>query len=182
MVYLDETFVQLYISLLQHCFTSSEGMAEAYNEHVINSDKVRYFETFLMFNPEVGGHFSSKNEHDGACDETGSVETSQSQMHELSRKALSAGYYNHQVYHEMLDREIVESEIFGPMTNPTNPRQKLSLKDTLAGFMKRTDEKRRNELYQHTEEECSIACRKRGCGQVATCDGLWKLSYKGRHP
>ena len=176
MVYLTEALVQSYISDLQHCFTSSEGKAESYNENFINSDQVRYFETFLLFNIEVGGHFTSRNDHDGASDETESSEISL--MHELSRKALSAGYYNHQVYHEMVDRDIVGEEIFGPKIDPSDPRRKLSYKDTLEAFMKRTDEKRRNELYEHTPTDCSIACRKRGCGQVATCDGLWKITYK----
>ena len=175
-VYLTERFLQSYISDLQHTFTSSEGKAESYNETFVNSDEVNFFETFLLFNPHVGGHFDKKNSHDGAHDET--VDGEISQMHELSRKALSAGYYNHQVFGEMKDRNIVSNEVFGPKINPTDPRKKLTYRDTIEAFMKSTDQKRRDELYKHDEEDCSIVCKKRGCGLVATCDGLWKLTHK----
>ena len=59
-VYLTERFLQSYISDLQHTFTSSEGKAESYNETFVNSDEVNFFETFLLFNPHVGGHFDKK--------------------------------------------------------------------------------------------------------------------------
>ena len=178
LVYLTETLVQAYISDLQHCFVSAESKAEAYNERFVNreKEKVRYFETFLLFHPEVGRRFQSKNVQDGTCDET--VESETSQMHELGRKMLSAGYYNHQVYNEMVDRNSVSTEIFVPKTDPLDQRKTLTFKESLEQFMKKTDEQRRNELYKHTDEDCSTACKKRGCGQVATADGLWKLTYK----
>ena len=37
---------------------------------------------------------------------------------------------------------------------------------------------RTNELYTHTKEQCSLDCKKRGCGRVASIDGNWKLTYK----
>ena len=54
LVYFDELFLLSYISELQHSFVSAEGKAESYNETFLNSDNVRYFNTFLFFNPEVG--------------------------------------------------------------------------------------------------------------------------------
>ena len=179
-VYLTETFVQSHISHLQHSFVSAESGAESYNENFVNSAQVKYFESYLMFNPAVGGHFATKNKDLGTFDDDGELNPldGSSQMHELSRKALSAGYYNHQVLHEMLERGTLEDEIFGPKMDPSDPRKRLTYRDTLEMFMLQTDQQRRNELYKHTADDCSPACRKRGCGQVATADGLWKLSYK----
>ena len=175
-VYLTKSLLQSYISDLQHCFVSAEGKAESYNEHFLKSDNVQYFKTFLLFHPEVGNHFHSRNVQDGTPDESLSNETSQ--MHELGRRMLSAGYYNHQVYCEMMDRNVVSASIFGPKVNPLDQRKKVTFKESLEEFMKKVDEQRRDELYEHTDDDCSIACKKRGCGQVATADGLWKLSYK----
>ena len=178
-VFMTETFLQSYISYLQHTFASSEGAAESYNETFVNSDHVKYFKTFLLFNPDVGGHFVTRNNDSGTFDDKDeSNPQNDSQMHKLSRKALSAGYYNHQILQEMLERGTLGDEIFGPKLDPSNPRKQLTYKDSQEMFMKKTDLQRRDELYKHTEEDCSPACRKRGCGQVATADGLWKLSYK----
>ena len=160
-VYLTERFLKSYISDLQHTFTSSEGKSESYNETFENSDEVNFFETFLLFNPHVGGHFHKKNSNDGAHDDTDDGDDGQSsQMHELSWKSLSAGYYNHQVYNEMKDRNIAQTEVFGPKINPSDSRKQLTYKDSVEAFMRRIDEKRRDELYEHTDDDCSIACKK----------------------
>ena len=176
MVYLTEKFLKSYIDELQHSFVSSEGKCESYNETFLDSEETQVFKTFLHFNPEVGRRFQSKNNHDGCSDKDEGEGLSQ--MHELGRKMLSAGFYNHQVYSEMVDRGLVETEIFGPRINPSNSRQKLTYQDTLEHFMQKVDELSRNELYEHTENDCSKACKQRGCGNVATVDGLWKLTYK----
>ena len=92
MVYLTEEFLKSYINELQHSFVSSEGKCESYNKTFIDSEETQVFKTFLQFNPEVGRRFQSKNNHDGCSDEDEGEGLSQ--MHELGRKMLSAGFYN----------------------------------------------------------------------------------------
>ena len=115
---MTETFLQSYISHLQHTFVSSEGEAESYNENFVNSDQVKYFKTFLMFNPHVGGRFVTKNSDLGTFDdeEGHNPQVENSQMYELSRKALSAGYYNDQILQEMSERGTIRERNFWPKT------------------------------------------------------------------
>ena len=171
---------------IQHSFTTSEGKCEAYNEHFRGTEKVEFFRDFLSFNPEVGGHFETKasNAKDELIDGEEKEEKKneernvRSTMHELGRKNLSSAYYNHEVYCEMVERGIVGEVIFGPKVDPDDTKRKISYNESIEGFMRDIDELRKNELYEHTSADCSEACKKRGCGQVASVDGNWKLSYK----
>ena len=137
-------------------------------------------------NPEVGGHFETKagnaeeqliDGEEEQEDEDEKVKT-RSTMHELGRKNLSSAYYNHEVYCEMVERGNVDNVIFGPKVDPADTKRKISYKESIEAYMRDIDELRKNELYEHTSEDCSDACKKRGCGQVASVDGNWKLSYK----
>ena len=114
------------------------------------------------------------NEHD-FDDET---EPENTQMHELSRKSLSQGFFNYQVKEEMKEREITDDFTFGPKVNPNNSKERIDYKQSIDDFMQEVDKQRTEELYKHSESDCSIDCKKRGCGLVASVDGLWKLSYK----
>ena len=112
-----------------------------------------------------------------------------SSMHELGRKSLGSGYFNNEVYKEMSERNIVEETIFGPKINQEDTRKNISYKDSVELFMKSVEEKRKNELYPHLEQDCSEDCKKRGCGNVSVVDGNWKLTHKicmwnpkSRHP
>ena len=137
-------------------------------------------------NPEVGGHFETKagnaeeqliDGEEEQEDEDEKVKT-RSTMHELGRKNLSSAYYNHEVYCEMVERGNVDNVIFGPKVDPADTKRKISYKESIEAYMKAVDELRKNELYEHTSDDCSEACRKRGCGQVASVDGNWKLNYR----
>ena len=176
-VFCTTELMKSYSSELQHCWTSAEGKSEAYNETHRDSEKTTYFQNFLKCKPEVGGHFRKKlkcNEND-FDDET---EPENSQMHELSRKSLSQGFFNYQVKEEMKEREVTEDFTFGPKVNPENSKETITYKQSIDDFMQEVDKLRTEELYSHKEIDCSIDCKKRGCGNVASVDGLWKLSYK----
>ena len=170
----------------QHSFTTAESKCEAYNDLFRGTEKEDFFKDFLSFNPEVGGHFETKARMaedeviDGEDNEEKKNEASKvrSTMHELGRKNLSSGYYNHEVYCEMAERCTIDSVIFGPKIDPADTKRKISYKESIEAYMKAVDELRKNELYEHTSDDCSEACRKRGCGQVASVDGNWKLNYR----
>ena len=184
--YCSKRFLASYMSHLQHCFTTSEGESEAYNEVFKGTEKEAFFRDFLNFNPDVGGHFEEKASTekkelvDGEEKGTEEIEKSRgrSTMHELGRKNLTSAYLNHEVFCEMVERGSVESVIFGPKNDPNDPRRKISYKESVEHYMKEVDQLRRGELYSHTAEDCSDACRRRGCGKVVSVDGNWKLSYK----
>ena len=59
----------------------------------------------------------------------------QSTMHELSRQKLIFGYFNHEVYSEMEERNHIESVIFGPKTEPDNPDVKVSFQQSVLAYM-----------------------------------------------
>ena len=182
--YCTGRFLNSYMSDLQHCFSTAEGKAESYNETFRNTEKTEFFSDFLLFNPEVGGHFETKAEIakadviDGDGNETKDEKVRNSKMHELGRRNLSSAYYNHEVFSEMVERGTVENVIFGPKIDEADSRRKISYKESIENYMKEVDEMRKDELYKHTKEDCSEACQKRGCGSVASVDGNWKLMYK----
>ena len=122
---------------------------------------------------EVEGEKEKEEEQDKLAERSETIE--RSSMHQLMKFNLRAAYFNHEVFEEMVERGHVESEIFGPYQDPTNPSQKISFKQSVDAYMRKIDNLRRNELYKHTAEDCSEACRRRGDGKVASVDGNWIL-------
>ena len=122
---------------------------------------------------EVEGEKEKEEEQDKLAERSETIE--RSSMHQLMKFNLRAAYFNHEVFEEMVERGHVESEIFGPYQDPTKPSQKISFKQSVDAYMRKIDNLRRNELYKHTAEDCSEACRRRGCGKVASVDGNWIL-------
>ena len=181
-VFCSKLFVESYLSDLQHCFVSSEGKTESYNELFRKTDKVAYIKKFLNFHPEVGGHFKKRHEVDEEILEVnenlfgGEIEISD--MFRLNRKSLSQAYFNHQVTQELIERKLLQSFTFGPKTSLENPGQIISYKESVENVMKETDNQRKSELYKHDKEDCSEDCEKRGCSSIVSVDGLWKLTYK----
>ena len=102
-----------------------------------------------------------------------------SSMHQLTKLSLREAYYEHEVFSEMAERGQVETEIFGPYVDASNPSARISRKQSFDAYMRRIDNLRRSELYKHGEEDCSEGCRRRGCGTVASVDGNWKVGNKG---
>ena len=82
-----------------------------------------------------------------------------SSMHQMMKSNLRAAYYGHEIYSEMAERGHVESEIFGPYSDPSNPSVKISYKKSADAYMRKIDNLRRNELYKHDEDDCSEGCR-----------------------
>ena len=93
-------------------------------------------------------------------------------MWELRKKSISQAVLIHETIKELHDRKL-EDMLFGPMIN--EKFQKKSFKHSIDDFMTMIDNLRKEELYKH--EKCSEPCKRRGCENVVTADGLWKLNY-----
>ena len=187
--YFSESFLERYFSELMLSFVSAEGKAESHTHSSRNTEQTRYFKQFIKFNNKIGGHFNTKEEKQSLepiddkdldsldskakveDDNGGESQRSRSTMHELHRKTLQTGFYIHQVICELKERGQIEEWSFGPKDNPHNPLGRISFKESLELFMKKVDELRREEIYQHS---CSPDCLKRGCGSVVVMDGNWQ--------
>ena len=187
--YFSQRFLERYFSELLLAFVSAEGKAESYNHSSRNTEQTRYFQDFIKFNKQVGGHFKTKEEiqsiqpiddEDGVSldckskgedGDGGEVQSSRSTMHELHRRTLQTGFYIHQIRCELEERGQIEDWSFGPKDDPRNPLAKISFKESLELYMNKVDELRRDEIYQHS---CSPDCLKRGCGSVVVMDGNWQ--------
>ena len=60
-------------------------------------------------------------------------------MHQLTKLSLREAYYEHEVFSEMAERGQVETEIFGPYVDPSNPSAKISRKQSFDAYMRRID-------------------------------------------
>ena len=87
-------------------------------------------------------------------------------MHLLGRKNLSSGFYNHVLMCELQERGQLGEACFGPKCDPQDENLTVSYKASVEQFMQQVEVDRREEIYQHTTEDCSEGCRGRGCGQV----------------
>ena len=92
-------------------------------------------------------------------------------MWELRKKSISQAVLIYETIQELQDRNL-EDTLFGPIKDENSNK---TFKQSLDEFMTIIDNLRKNELYVH--EKCSEPCKKRGCENVATADGLWKLTY-----
>ena len=68
-----------------------------------------------------------------------------------------------------MERNEAEQITFGPKEDEFG--KKMNFKDSLEDYMKTVNTRRKDELYTHTEDDCSKICRERGCGRLATIDG-----------
>ena len=59
-VYFKVVFVKGYAAELQHGWMSSTAKAESYNETFIETERIKTFQRFLLFNQSVGNHFNCK--------------------------------------------------------------------------------------------------------------------------
>ena len=78
-----------------------------------------------------------------------------SRIWEMKRKSLKQALYYQKIKEELKRRQLTETYVFAENGK------------TLAGsakeFMVKIDELSKDELYEHKEENCLRACRKRGC-------------------
>ena len=99
-------------------------------------------------------------------EEATEVAREKSTMHLLGRKNLSSGFYNHELMCELQERGQLGEACFGPKCDPQDENLTVSYKASVEQFMQQVEVDRREEIYQHTTEDCSEGCRGRGCGQV----------------
>ena len=99
-------------------------------------------------------------------EEATEVAREKSTMHLLCRKNLSSGFYNHELMCELQERGQLGEACFGPKCGPQDENLTVSYKASVEQFMQQVEVDRREEIYQHTTEDCSEGCRGRGCGQV----------------
>lgn len=196
--YFDCLVVEGHFQELHHGWLSSESKAEAYNSTFRDTEKSKSIKSFFSLNPDKGVHFlQEKNQEDlfHADDDKEINEESPkedkeyqeydemepgmmgntakkvklSRIWEMKRKSLKQALYYQKIKEELKRRQLTETYVFAENGK------------TLAGsakeFMVKIDELSKDELYEHKEENCFRACRKRGCKWVVTVDGLWKLSY-----
>ena len=136
---------------------------------------------FLYFNKEVGMHFKKTSSEDDLAEEDfedvskedSPKESTVTGMWELRKKSISQAVLVQEVTEELYERGKTDEYYFGPMVD--NLSQKVSFKESIDQFMTEIDEIRKMTLYSH--DDCSDSCKRRGCGMVASVDGLWKLSY-----
>ena len=169
-----------YMTQLQHQWSSIESRAISYNQFWRDGTAAKFVEDFIKSNPGVGGHFDSKRkaeQHELLGDQDIDVDeyNGRNTMHELGRWNMATAFYHHEVYQEMVLRNHVDSVTFGPKESEDDPRTKISFKDSMEKYMEDINTMRKDELYKHTEEDCSQICRARGCGKVATIDGGLEL-------
>jgi hypothetical protein len=195
------------MSNFMHGFMSMESTAEAYNEAFRSTLSVKLFKEFLDKNRRVGNHFMTKIREVNHSEDLDiphndffnqeRIEASghqvQNRMYELHRKSVVNAYYNHWVKQEIKERKM--NYIFGPYH--TEDGKVFTFRDSVEAFLVEIDDLRSKETYAH--DICagkstfpppspmanfihplynfSDACRARGCGNVWSTDGLWKLAY-----
>ena len=137
---------------------------------------MKTFQKFLKLNPAVGHRFKQKSkentENCAQASESDNKADESCLMFEMKRKSLSWALLKHEMFAEMVDRNITK-ETFGPKSIGGVSK---SFKETANEFMTQIDKLRQKELYPH--KTCHPACEARGCKWVIAVDGLWKL----RHP
>ena len=90
----------------------------------------------------------------------------------IFRKSISSALFLHLALVEVKERDELKTLYFGPRKQDG---KKVSLKDSVKQYMERVVELMSNEVYSH--EECTDACKVRGCGRLYVADGCWKLHY-----
>ncbi|CAB4029260.1 Hypothetical predicted protein, partial [Paramuricea clavata] len=146
--YVERMVCNYQIHLANHAWVSFEGFAEAFN------CAIKKFSTF------------SQHSEDSLCsllsrDMQGIPE----QGSQLDRRTVSSAFYWHEIEDELRKRNLSEWVFTGTKD------------ENLDAVMKYIDQLRCGELYSHTEEDCSDDCRKRGCSNFVSMDGIWKLRF-----
>ena len=62
-------------------------------------------------------------------------------MYELSRKKLTSAFFHHEVYSEMVERDQVDSEIFGPKYDPDKDDAKVTFQQSMLAYMEKVIKK-----------------------------------------
>ena len=177
--FVEKEFMKHFLEEFHFGVLSYQAKAQAYNQATMDTYKEKRLKEFIRQNPEVGRRFLKKDtetvEKDDGVDndeEEGGVEANETTlMHELTRKTLSQAMLNYEVKQEMLEEGTVGEVLFGPKKEGG---KHVNFKDSRRIFFETTDAKRKERLYPH---RCFEGCKKRGCEDISTFDGLWKIHH-----
>ena len=168
-VFMEEGLARLYSAEYLHGWLSAVAKCEAHNWANRDSYYEKATRAFLRHNPDVGRQFNSKERGDGA-DQEDQEESSQSLMYHMSRKSLSQSLLNYEMKEELKESGELIKVSFGPKEVSG---KRISFKESRENYFERVDLRRKENLYPH--EVCHEGCRRRGCLEVSTFDGLWKI-------
>ena len=168
--FVEESLAKLYSALYLHGWLSAVAMCAAFNW----ANRDSYFETktrlFLKMNPEVGKQFSSSDREEEEEQDQDEKEETSCLMYQMSRKSLSKNLLNYEMREELRESNDLEKMSFGPKEVAG---RRVSFKESQEQFFEEVDQRRKDILYPH--QECHEGCRRRGCENVSTFDGLWKI-------
>ncbi|XP_056020933.1 uncharacterized protein LOC125650878 isoform X2 [Ostrea edulis] len=86
----------------------------------------------------------------------------------MTRKNAAAAYFNGEIANEVRERGLFDIYI--------------TKNKTREDLMKQIDSIRKEELYEHREEDCSPLCKSKGCNNLRVIDSCWKfLNAAGRY-
>ena len=88
----------------------------------------------------------------------------------LTHSALSQTLLNFETKEELKETGLTEKVSFGPKEVDG---KLVSYQETREKFFEEVDRRRKDDLYSH--EVCHEGCKRRGCEEVSTFDGLWKV-------
>lgn len=177
--FLENDFLRHFVEEFHHGCLSYQAKSEAYNQGNMNSYRENRLKDFIRYNPEVGRRFQRKEreaEKDDGVDDDEMEESSDAGettlMHELTRKTLSQAMLNYEVKQELLESGTIREVLFGPKKEGES--RHVSFKESRRIYFEAVDVKRKETLYPH---KCYDGCKKRGCQDISTFDGLWKIHH-----
>jgi len=178
-VFIENDFMRHYLEEFHHGWLSFQAKAEAFNQANVDTYEEKRVKTFVLQHPEVGRRFQKKS-RTAEADEGDGIDNDESEgnnacetlMHELTRKSLSQAILNYEVRKELIGEGKIKDELFGPKKGAGN--EHISYKESRRVFFEATDVKRKQTLYPH---RCFRNCSRRGCKDISTFDGLWKIHH-----
>lgn len=165
--FVEEGLAKLYFGEYLVGWLSAVAKCEAHNW----ANRDSYFENatrmFLMCNPDVGRQFNSKEKEE---EDQEDKEDPSCLMYQMSRRSLSQTLLNYQMREELKESGELDKVSLGPKEVLG---RRISFKESREKFFEEVDQRRKENLYTH--EVCHEGCRRRGCEEVSTFDGLWKI-------
>ena len=166
--YVEEGLARQYSSEYLHGWLSAVAKCEAHNWANRDSYYENATKMFLSLNPDIGRQFKSKETEEDIDKED--KEDSTCLMYQMSRKSLSQTLLNYEMRKELKESGDMEKVSFGPKEELG---RRISFRESIELYFEEVDRRRKEKLYHH--EVCYEGCRRRGCEQVSTFDGLWKI-------
>ena len=171
--FVEEDLARRYAAEFLYGWLPAVAKCEAFNWANRDSYSERATKMFLKLNPEVGQRFCAKEKEEEAEEEEESLEEGEERkclMYQMSRKSLSQTLLNFHILEELKETGYIERISFGPKVVGG---KRISFKESREQFFEDVDLRRKEDLYCH--EVCYDGCKRRGCDDVSTFDGLWKI-------